>query len=83
MPYSNYFGGVIALSWEHLDLINGLSNRFVIKIEELNEATNSMLIFHRFWGWGGEDDDIFRRLERKNLEIIRENSTIGRFQVGN
>lgn len=29
MPYEQYFGGVVALSWEHLDLINGLSNRLV------------------------------------------------------
>ena len=27
MPYAEYFGGVVAISWDHLKLVNGLSNR--------------------------------------------------------
>ena len=27
MPYTEYFGGVVAISWNHIKLVNGLSNR--------------------------------------------------------
>ena len=27
MPYGEYFGGVVAISWNHMKLVNGLSNR--------------------------------------------------------
>ena len=27
MPYENYFGGVVAISWNHLKIVNGLTNR--------------------------------------------------------
>ena len=27
MPYPEYFGGVVAISWNHLEMVNGLTNR--------------------------------------------------------
>ena len=27
MPYGEYFGGVVAISWDHFQLINGFANR--------------------------------------------------------
>ena len=30
MPYLDYFGGIVAISWKHFQLINGLSNRYKI-----------------------------------------------------
>ena len=61
MPYDQYFGGVIALTWSQFESVNGFSNKY--------------------WGWGGEDDDIWQRIGHVGLEIYKENSTLGRFQV--
>ena len=32
---------------------------------------------NKFWGWGGEDDDLFRRVKRRHLEV--DHATRGRF----
>ena len=28
MPYKEYFGGVVAMSWNHLKIVNGMTNRY-------------------------------------------------------
>ena len=33
---------------------------------------------NRFWGWGGEDDDLRRRIGAKGLELIRYSPDIAR-----
>ena len=33
---------------------------------------------NRFWGWGGEDDDLRRRISAKGLELIRYSPDIAR-----
>ncbi|CAI9553061.1 unnamed protein product [Staurois parvus] len=43
LPYTQYFGGVSALSREQFERINGFPNNY--------------------WGWGGEDDDIYNRYD--------------------
>ena len=60
MPYDGYFGGVVALSWSHLKLINGFANRF--------------------WGWGGEDDDLLARVVANNLTVTYLDEEEGKFQ---
>ena len=42
------------------------------------EAFNSPF---RFWGWGGEDDDLFKRVKTEKLTIFRENQELGRFKA--
>ena len=37
--------------------------------------------FDRYWGWGGEDDEIYRRLKLHEIEINYLDSAIGRFKV--
>ncbi len=34
-----------------------------------------------FWGWGGEDDDMFNRLQEKKLNISRYPASIARYKV--
>ncbi|XP_067298117.1 beta-1,4-galactosyltransferase 1 isoform X1 [Pseudorasbora parva] len=46
LPYSQYFGGVSAMSKQQFEKINGFPNNY--------------------WGWGGEDDDIFNRCRCDN-----------------
>ena len=58
LPYKDLFGGVSAISKEHLKLVNGFSNQF--------------------WGWGGEDDDMSRRVRDNNLTITRYQPEIAR-----
>ena len=35
----------------------------------------------RFWGWGGEDDELFSRLNHKNLSVLKLSRDLGRFKV--
>ena len=37
----------------------------------------------RFWGWGGEDDDLFARLKIKGYTPNRIANIVGRFKVRN
>ena len=39
------------------------------------------LLYNRYWGWGGEDDDLYKRITSKGLKINYLNETIGRFKV--
>ena len=41
----------------------------------------AFILLFRFWGWGGEDDDLFTRVKTEKLTIFRENQELGRFQV--
>ena len=33
---------------------------------------------NQFWGWGGEDDDLYKRVEAKDLSIVRDTPEIAR-----
>ena len=51
VPYAQIFGGVMALTRQHFEQVNGFSNMF--------------------WGWGGEDDDMYNRVVDHGLDIAR------------
>ncbi|KAM3624218.1 uncharacterized protein V6R79_020727 [Siganus canaliculatus] len=36
---------------------------------------------NNYWGWGGEDDDIYRRLASKGMSISRPNSVTGKCRM--
>ena len=40
-------------------------------------------MIYRFWGWGGEDDDLFARLKIKGYKANRIANNFGRFKVPN
>ncbi|XP_053153811.1 beta-1,4-galactosyltransferase 1 isoform X1 [Hemicordylus capensis] len=61
LPYTQYFGGVSALSKEQFQNINGFPNNY--------------------WGWGGEDDDIYNRLVFKGMRISRPDAAIGKCRM--
>ncbi|KAB7506257.1 Beta-1,4-galactosyltransferase 4, partial [Armadillidium nasatum] len=44
-------------------------------LERINGWSNS------FWGWGGEDDDIRRRILRHNLSIVRYSKSVGHYTM--
>ena len=56
-----YFGGIVALSKEHFENINGVSNQF--------------------WGWGAEDDDMYKRVIKNGLKITRYKAEIARYKT--
>ena len=37
---------------------------------------------NKFWGWGGEDDDMYNRIEDKRMTIKRYNLKFARYKVG-
>ena len=47
------------------------NNHFV----EVNGFSN------RFWGWGGEDDDLGRRIKARGLKFARSSSGIARYSM--
>ncbi|XP_071115181.1 beta-1,4-N-acetylgalactosaminyltransferase bre-4-like [Haliotis cracherodii] len=59
--YQGAFGGVIALTKEHMNTVNGFSNRY--------------------YGWGMEDDDMFRRLKHSGLKITRASKIFARYRT--
>ncbi|TNN84635.1 Beta-1,4-galactosyltransferase 1 [Liparis tanakae] len=61
LPYSNFFGGVSALSKRQYLKINGFPNTF--------------------WGWGGEDDDIYNRIVYRGMSISRPNLVMGKYKM--
>ncbi|KAL9965112.1 hypothetical protein ACROYT_G028865 [Oculina patagonica] len=36
---------------------------------------------NEFWGWGGEDDDLFRRITAKGLKLKRPAMQVGRYKM--
>lgn len=40
-----------------------------------------MMPFCRFWGWGGEDDDFYRRMKSKRLQPTYLPPEQGRYQA--
>lgn len=34
-----------------------------------------------YWGWGGEDDDMYERIVRKNLKLERPPASIARYKM--
>ena len=55
------------------DLFGGVSAMTTKQFIEVNGFSN------RFWGWGGEDDDLRRRIKAKGLELTRYSPEIARY----
>ena len=34
---------------------------------------------NQYWGWGGEDDDMFKRIDANKFKITRYKPTIARY----
>eukprot|EP00095_Tigriopus_kingsejongensis_P003317 maker-scaffold612_size124412-snap-gene-0.20 protein:Tk03317 transcript:maker-scaffold612_size124412-snap-gene-0.20-mRNA-1 annotation:"unnamed protein product" len=59
LMYPELFGGVVALTRQHMLKLNGFSNQF--------------------WGWGGEDDDMFNQIQLNNMTIVRISNALARY----
>ncbi|OWF43937.1 Beta-1,4-N-acetylgalactosaminyltransferase bre-4 [Mizuhopecten yessoensis] len=61
LPYNNIFGGVVAMTKEQFQQVNGFSNKY--------------------FGWGGEDDDMFNRIRHNNMSITRYPVDVSRYKM--
>ena len=43
------------------------------QFELINGASN------KFWGWGSEDDDILKRIQKSGLDMVRISAEVGRY----
>ena len=34
---------------------------------------------NQYWGWGGEDDDMYKRIDKNKLKIQRDRADISRY----
>ena len=39
-------------------------------------------VLSSFWGWGGEDDDLYYRVRNRKLNVTKLSPNLGRFKVG-
>ena len=56
----------------HENAFGGVSAISVRQFNFINGFSN------QFWGWGGEDDDMDRRVRGNNLEVMRYSEDIAR-----
>ena len=52
-------------------------------MNRFNLITLLIIIIFRFWGWGGEDNDLFARLKIKGYTTNSIEDNFGRFMVRN
>ena len=36
---------------------------------------------NQYWGWGGEDDDMYKRIDKNKLKIQRDRADISRYNI--
>ncbi|XP_060078594.1 beta-1,4-N-acetylgalactosaminyltransferase bre-4-like [Ylistrum balloti] len=61
LPYLKLFGGVTAMTKEHIEAVNGFSNKY--------------------FGWGGEDDDMYARIRTVGLAVTRYTSDVSTYRM--
>jgi hypothetical protein len=69
-PYDNYVGGILTLSERQMMVTNGCVRARGCKVCGCRVATPCALLCsfpNNFWGWGGEDDEMYRRLRAADL----------------
>jgi hypothetical protein len=76
IPYKKIFGGIVQLDNEMFKVVNG----FRLVFSQL--LAFNVLFSNEFWGWGGEDDDMFRRVTKgENLTIHRKPPQFARYKM--
>ncbi|CBY06895.1 unnamed protein product [Oikopleura dioica] len=56
-------------------IFGGITSMNTAQFTQLNGYSNL------FWGWGGEDDDMFNRIRFANMKILRPPPTTARFKM--
>ncbi|XP_063374961.1 beta-1,4-galactosyltransferase 2-like [Cydia amplana] len=56
-------------------LVGGVLAVRAAQFEQLNGFSN------KFWGWGGEDDDFYNRMEEQDMKIIRFHRSMSRYTM--
>ncbi|XP_072944608.1 beta-1,4-N-acetylgalactosaminyltransferase bre-4 [Epargyreus clarus] len=57
------------------DIFGGVSAMTLEQFQKVNGFSN------KYWGWGGEDDDMFYRLKKMNYHIARYKMSIARYAM--
>ncbi|CAK8675731.1 beta-1,4-galactosyltransferase 2-like [Clavelina lepadiformis] len=57
------------------ELFGGVTSFSSNTFKKLNGYSNS------YWGWGGEDDDMYNRINKTGLKIERESTSIARYRM--
>ncbi|CAL8300634.1 unnamed protein product [Arctogadus glacialis] len=58
--------------WQYFGGVSAMSKE---QFKKINGLPNS------YWGWGGEDDDIYNRLSMKGMTISRASGTVGKCRM--
>ena len=74
-PYKGIFGGATAVMVDQFRYHLPIQLKSVQYFRKLNGYSNM------FWGWGGEDDDMSKRISHHKMKIIRYQSSIARYTM--
>ena len=58
-----------------LEIFGGASAMTPAQFRLVNGYSN------QYWGWGGEDDDMYKRIDKSKLKIQRYKADISRYDV--
>ena len=67
----------IVIQWEkyfYLEIFGGASAMTPAQFRLVNGYSN------QYWGWGGEDDDMYKRIDKSKLKIQRYKADISRYE---
>ena len=67
LPYPTIFGGVTALQPQQFKKVDlqFVSSKYLKPPPQVNGYSNM------FWGWGGEDDDMYNRVIHHGLKVVQ------------
>lgn len=65
--------------WEYIVPYPGIFGGVTAFTKQLFEQVNGFS--NQYYGWGGEDDDMFSRIRAKNLSIVRFSKTVARYTM--
>ena len=75
LPYKGIFGGATAVRVDQFRYQLPIRMKSLHCFRKLNGYSNM------FWGWGGEDDDMSKRISHHKMKIIRYQNNIARYKM--
>jgi hypothetical protein len=80
LPYTTLVGGVLGKTFEEFSIRDKSSVFFVVAMRREHYLLVNGYSTN-YWGWGGEDDDMYERIVNKHLVLERPPAAIARYKM--